>query len=65
MSQNLLASMCQCIKADNLWLYTLQTVARRRAQLPGMAYWRALTKKMGLPPEELRDYATSKIEVQP
>ena len=29
------------------------------------AYWRALTKKMGLPPEELRDYATSKIEVQP
>ena len=29
------------------------------------AYWRALTKKMGLPPEELLDYATSKIEVRP
>ncbi len=27
------------------------------------AYWRALTRKMGLPPEELLDYATSKIEV--
>ena len=27
------------------------------------AYWRALTKKMGLPPEELLEYATSKIEV--
>ena len=28
------------------------------------AYWRALTKKMGLLPEELLDYATSKIEVR-
>jgi hypothetical protein len=28
------------------------------------AYWRALTKKMGLPPEELLDYATTKIEVR-